>query len=396
MQEIIASGLKQSASGRIESIDILRGLVMILMAVDHTRDFISNAHFNPTDLALTTPGYFFTRWITHFCAPVFVFLAGTSAFLYGRRVSSKKELAKFLFIRGVWLVIIELTLVRFGWQFNFDYSYVWIQVIWVIGISMITLSGLIYFSIRTIAVFGAAMIFLHNLLDGINAEQFGPFKLLWILLHEEGFVTFGSSGFFWSVYPAIPWIGVMAAGYAFGTFYLKPVEERKKIFLQIGAAAAMLFIVLRAVNIYGDPVPWSQHDSFVYSFMSFLNCEKYPPSLSFLLMTLGPAIISLTFFEKIKTGWKKFVLVFGRTPLFFYIIHVPVIHLIAVLIAAVSGLNATFMFTNLFPEDWPAGFGYGLPGVYIVWIVVLILTYPLCKRFLELKAEKKYKWLAYF
>ena len=382
-------------SHRIRSIDLLRGLVMILMALDHTRDFFSIVHFDPLDLSHTTPEYFFTRWITHFCAPVFVFLSGTSAFLYGQRVDSKKELSKYLFTRGLLLVILELTLVRWGWQFNWNYSYSWVQVIWVLGISMIILAWLVHYSIKRIMIFGISMVILHNLLDGIRATDLGSLGWLWLFLHEEGTITLGSKGVLWVVYPLIPWIGVMAVGYGLGKVFKKQSHERKKILLQLGLIITMAFLVIRGINLYGDPQPWSLQKNFIFTLMSFLNCEKYPPSLSFLLMTLGPAMILLSLFENVH-GWKKkFLLPYGRTPLLFYLVHVPIIHLLSFLLALKMGLNTSFQFNNSDPSTWPAGFGLNLPGIYLVWIAVVLALYPLCSLYAAIKSRKKSKLLSY-
>lgn len=374
---------------------MLRGLVMILMALDHTRDFFSLAHINPVDLAQTTPGLFFTRWITHICAPIFVFLGGTSAFLYGQKAGSKKELSHYLITRGLLLIFLEFTLVRWSWQFNFNYSFLWIQIIWVLGVSMIVLAWLIYLPIKRILVFGIALILLHNTLDGIKADDLDSFSWLWLFLHGNGAITFGNNGVLQIVYPLIPWVGVMAVGYGFGQIFLKQSHERKKLLLQIGLVVSISFLFVRGINLYGDPHPWSLQKNLIFTIMSFLNCEKYPPSLSFLLMTIGPGIILLGVFESIR-GWRKKLLVpFGRTPLFFYLIHVPVIHLLSLLFALTAGVNASFLYNNSDPATWPRNFGFYLPGVYFVWIVVVLSLFPLSKWYAEFKSQKKYKWLSY-
>ncbi|MCX6169657.1 MAG: heparan-alpha-glucosaminide N-acetyltransferase domain-containing protein [Ignavibacteriales bacterium] len=390
-----SNSIKTTSAKRIESIDILRGIVMIIMALDHTRDFISVAHFNPVDLSLTTPAYFFTRWITHFCAPVFVFLAGTSAFLYGQRGKTKREVSRFLITRGLWLMFLELTIVRFGWQFNWEYTYSWVQVIWVLGVSMIVLAGLIHFSIKTITAFGLSMIIIHNLFDKITPDQLGIFGWSWQFLHYGGLIQFASKYEHFVSYPLIPWIGVMAVGYSFGTIILKAPEERNKILFRLGLSITITFLIVRGINIYGDPRPWTFQKNFLFTIMSFLNCEKYPPSLSYLLMTLGPAIISLVVLDRIKEGLKKIFLVFGRTPLLFYLVHVPVIHLAAVILALIQNRNIGFMFDNSDFSVWPNNYGLPLPGVYIIWLLVVVGMYPLCKWYADLKGRSKNKWLSY-
>ena len=260
---------------------------------------------------------------------------------------------------------------------------------------MIVLSVLIYLPNKWIALFGIGMILFHNTFDGIKADELGSFRWLWLFLHEEGIITFGENGIFWITYPLVPWIGVMAAGYVFGQLYLLPEKERNRYLLRIGSFLTILFFVIRGINIYGDPQQWSVQNNFLFSVLSFLNCEKYPPSLSFLLMTLGPSILLLAFLDKLKKGIKNFFLVFGRTPLFFYLIHVPVIHFFSVMLAVWMGYDTTFHFNNSDPATWPVGFGFNLPGIYAVWIFIVLLLYPLCKWFAKLKAEKKNKWLSY-
>src|SRR5829696_8085621 len=297
---------------RIDSIDLLRGIVMVIMMLDHTRDFIHNAalQFDPTDLSRTNIALFLTRWITHFCAPVFVFLAGTGAYLQLARGKSKAELSRFLITRGLWLIFLELTVVKLGVFFNPDIRFLgFLQLIWVIGVSMIVLAALIYLPKSVIAALGLLMIALHNLLDSIHVVGWrgpgsptpGLGEKLWILLHQAfyAFPLVGdNSPVIAVIYPLIPWVGVMAVGYAFGALYQLDAQRRRRLLLSIGGAATALFIILRAINVYGDPSPWSQQKNVVYTALSFLATSKYPPSLLFLLMTLGPAIAALALFEK--------------------------------------------------------------------------------------------------
>src|SRR5688572_11376707 len=302
---------------RIDSIDLLRGIVMVIMMLDHTRDFVHRdvlLGFDPTDLSKTNLILFFTRWITHFCAPIFVFLAGTSTYLQFVRGKSKGDLSRFLVTRGLWLIFLEFTVIRISVTFNFDYRFLgMLQVIWVIGVSMIVLAALIHLPLRLVGAFGIAMIVLHNLLDrfhvqgwqGPNSPVPGFGAKLFILLHQPfepvPVVGFPSPVIF-VIYPLIPWVGVMAAGYAFGAIYKWDAQRRGRWLVRLGILATVLFVVLRAINLYGDPSHWSRQGTFVFTILSFLNTTKYPPSLLFLLMTLGPAFLALAGFESNKAS----------------------------------------------------------------------------------------------
>ncbi len=379
------------AGERLQSIDILRGLVMVIMALDHFRDFFSSANFSPTDLSSTTVMYFLTRWITHFCAPVFVFLAGTSAYLALMKGKSRKELARFLVTRGLWLIVVEFVIVAFVWNFSF-LGPIYVQVIWVIGVSMIVLGGLIYLPLPAIAAFGLLMIALHHLLDGIQAQDFGSLALVWAVLHQPYQTGIGGIGFA-IIYPLIPWVGVMAIGYAFGVFYLRSATDRRKLFLTIGLAVIALFVIVRYLNIYGDPNPWQGQDNIAFTLLSFLNTTKYPASLLFLLMTLGPAILLLVAFESWSGRIADFLLVFGRVPLFFYIFHIFLGHV--AMIAA--GMLQGFEMTQMLGPFWaaPGEYGFGLPGVYLIWAGLVLLLYPLCKWYAGVKRRYKHPLLSY-
>lgn len=391
----LAASHRQPPARRLDSIDLLRGLVMVIMALDHVRDYFTIARFDPLDLAQTTPGLFMTRWITHFCAPTFVFLAGTGAYLSLTRGKSKKEISMFLLTRGLWLIFIELTWVRFGWLFNLDYSLMILQVIWATGWSMIALAALVHLQVRTIAIFGVGMIVLHNLLDPIVPEQLGIFGWPWMLLHEGGDIEWQSGSHIFAAYPLVPWIGVMAAGFAFGTIFNKDETQRRKTLLMLGLGITAGFIVLRATNFYGDPHPWSVQPTLLHTFFSFIDCVKYPPSLLYLMMTLGPAITSLVFFEKIKGKVAEFFIVFGRVPFFYYVLHIPLIHGLALVVALASGIDASFLYSNVPVWFYPEGFGYALPVVYAVWVAVILMLYPLCKWFAGVKRRRKDAWLSY-
>jgi uncharacterized membrane protein len=408
---------------RIDSIDLLRGIVMVIMMLDHTRDFVHrDAYlFDPTDLTKTNLALFFTRWITHFCAPVFVFLAGTGAYLQFTRGKSKKDLSRFLVTRGFWLIVLEFTLVRLGATFSFDYRFFgMMQVIWVIGVSMIVLAALIHLPLRVIGGFGVAMIALHNLLDRFRVQGWrGPgspvpsvWAKLFIILHQayEPFpvLWFFPSPVVFVLYPLIPWIGVMASGYAFGALYRINAERRRRLLLIMSSVATLMFIVVRAVDHYGDPSRWSKQSTLSFTIVSFLNTTKYPPSLLFLLMTLGPALLALTWFESHQpetvavephsfgSRIRSFFVTFGRVPLFFYLLQWPTAHLIAVIVHFAAGKPWRWMFGSLIGvEGPPPGVGFSLKVVYACWIVGVLLLYPLCKWFAGVKARRRDWWLSY-
>jgi len=368
------------------------------MALDHVRDYFFSGTFlyDPADMSQTNAPVFFTRWITHFCAPVFVFLAGTSAFLVGER-KTKRELSKFLLTRGLWLILLELFIIAFAWNFDTSYYFIRLQVIWVFGLAMILLAGFIYLPFMGILACGLAILFGHNLLDNIHATGNTTTDILWGIFHERKRFAIGnhlvSTG-----YPILPWLGIMLLGYCLGTFYKKGMEEqrRRKYLISTGAIAIALFILFRAVNGYGDSHPWAPQESFIMSVCSFLNVTKYPPSLDYTLMTLGPALILLTVFERPLNALGNMLLHFGRVPLFFYLLHLFLIHGLAVIAVVISGRPWTDMIfrTNQNEKDapWLAGFGYSLGTTYLVWLLVIVLLYPLCKWYDGYKSAHKEKW----
>ncbi len=385
---------------RLDSVDALRGLVMVLMALDHTRHYFSRDFaFEPTELDKTYAALFLTRWMTHFCAPVFIFLAGTGAFLSTTRGKTKSELSRFLLTRGLWLVLLELTWVRcLGWQFNFDYHFSMGIVIWAIGWSMVALAGLVFLPLRWIATLGLVMIGSHNLFDDLQPESFGKLGWLWKILHSGGVLVPADGYSFVAGYPLIPWMGVMAVGYGFGSWLLREPPERRKRLFQLGAALTALFILLRAINVYGDPDLWSRQHNALFTFFSFLNCHKYPPSLLYLLMTLGPAIILLALLDRGTPRWLRPVLVFGRVPLFYYLLHIPLIHGLAVVFAYSRHGRAEWLFANPSgngPPPMPADYGYSLAVVYLIWIGVVLALYPVCRWFAEVKRRHRSAWLSY-
>jgi uncharacterized membrane protein len=372
---------------------------MILMALDHTRDFFGNSAINPTDLSRATASLFFTRWITNICAPVFFLLVGTGAWLSLRR-KSKSALSRFLFTRGLWLIFLELVLLRgLAWQFNFDYRLTMLVILWALGWAMIVLSVLVYLPAWVVASFGIAMIATHNLTDTVAPAAFGAFAPLWTILHTPGFLVDTSRHAVFVAYPLIPWVGVTAAGYGLGQIFGWSAEKRKRFLLRLGIGLTTAFVVLRAVNLYGDPVRWSTQKSAAFIFLSFLNTTKYPPSLLFLLMTLGPAILLLRIFDGGTPRLLQPALVFGRVPLFYFALHAALIHLLAVAACFARYGHAYWMFESpdvgKYPITPPPGWGFHLPAVYLIWIFVVVALYPLCVWFSGLKQRRRDAWLSY-
>ena len=382
---------------RIESIDLLKGLVMVIMALDHVRDYFhASAYiFDPTDPTQTTLPIFFTRWITHFCAPGFSFLAGVSAFMAGRR-KKVSELSAFLLKRGIWLVFIELTLVNFAWYFDVQFRTFGLLVIWSLGISMIVLAALIHLPQRFILLFSCLLIFCHNLLDKIHYDG----SILWAIIHEFSVFRLSESVRLLVGYPIVPWIAVMALGYYFGSFYDRSYDsiKRKKLFNIIGLTAIVVFILLRWTNLYGNPSGWKHYDTLAKELISFLNPNKYPPSLLYLLMTLGVTFLFLANSENLKGRLVNFFRTFGRVPFFYYILHLYLIHFVAMIFAQLSGFGWEKMILPFWITEMPGmkGYGFSLWVVYIVWIGVIALLYPLCKKFDTYKQNHKEKsWLSY-
>lgn len=398
---------------RISSVDLLRGLVMVIMLLDHTREFVhADAFvFSPTDLSKTNVALFFTRWITHLCAPTFVFLAGTSIYLQRLRGKSQSELARFLVTRGLWLIVLEFTVVRLAVFFNLDYSFFGVaEVIWVFGVSMIVMAAIIYLPVWAAGAIGVAMIALHNLFDGVTVSPatsmagtppLDAWQTIWLFLHQPGFVPLldGASKLF-VAYPLMPWVGVMAAGYALGAVYARESQRRRKTLYILGGAAIVLFVVIRAVNVYGDPSPWSVQTSPVFTVLSFLNTTKYPASFLFLLMTLGPALLILAATDRVngENLIARILIVYGRVPLFYFILQMFVAHAFGVVLGVLAGWDVGFLFTNFpFAADVkaPQGFGFPLWIVYVAWIAGVVLLYPVCVWYGDLKRQRKHWVFSY-
>jgi uncharacterized membrane protein len=422
---------EQAPTARIASIDIVRGVVMLLMAIDHVRVYSAVPAGGPT------PGIFFTRWVTHFVAPAFCFLAGTAAWLHGRKLGDRKALSWFLLTRGAWLILLELTVLRLAWTFNFDFKhYMLAGVIWMLGWCMVLLAGLIWLPVPVIATLGVTIIAAHNILD-FYARQIGPALQSSNMGWPAQFLYFGGTVEVGGVplailYSIVPWIGVMATGYAYGALMELPVGRRRKLNLSLGLACIVLFVGLRALDVYGDPRPWnpkprppqatrqlaapqagatsanaampaqaappSRQPARPPAYIRFLNTTKYPASLLFLLMTLGPMFVALSISENWKGKIAGVLEVYGRVPMWYYLLHIPLIHVLAILVSLVRSPGATWwLFGNhpLWPPDPPGGYMWNLGLLYAVWLVAVVILYFPCRWFAELKARKKSRWLSY-
>jgi len=378
---------------------------MVIMALDHTRDFFTFVRFSPEDMAHTNLALFFTRFITHYCAPTFCFLAGAGAYLSTRRGKSISQVSYFFFTRGLWLVIVELTIVDFAWGFA-----PWVQggVIWGLGWSMVAMALIVRLPVRWIAALGVVMIATHNLLDGINPASFGKFYWAWILLHSPGRIALTENFAFSARYVLIPWVGVMSAGFAFGALLSRP--DRRKWILTLGFSLTAAFLLLRAVNLYGNGTaglpfgypraagPWSVHPTLSMTVISFFNTLKYPPSLDYLLMTLGPALVLLGLLDGVKAerGFTRVLLVFGRVPMFYYVLHLYTIHLLAIVVSLT--FHQPVLHGSVIADfaQKPPGYGHGLPFVYAMWILAVAILYLPCRWFMEFRSRHRdWAWLSY-
>jgi uncharacterized membrane protein len=404
----VASTRKIPALGRIDSIDVVRGLVMVVMALDHTRDFFTHLHFEPENLARTWYALFFTRWITHFCAPLFFFLAGTGAFFYGRR-RTPAELSRFLWTRGLWLILLEFTVVGTAWTFQFPFGF--FGVIWALGASMVLMAAAVRLPVRWLGPMSVLIIATHDLFDGIRPERFGSMAWLWTLLHVRGFALLPFHIPQFVLFQIIPWVAVMGAGYAFGSVYLLEPDRRRKLIARLGLVLMLAFVLLRVTNLYGDPPvgqggvsqgDWHIQPTVEKTVILFLDVEKYPPSLQFLLMTLGPSLLLLAWLDQrtsqqpTTSGLAAVLVVFGRVPMFYYVLHLYLIHGLAVLMALVLHQPVTWLLHGgFFLNDIPSGYGHNLPFIYLIWITAVIILYFPCRWFMEIKQRRKDWWLSY-
>jgi len=390
-------------SKRIESIDILRGIIMIIMCLDHTRDYYHDlaAAGNPMNIDSTSPALFFTRYITHFCAPIFVLLSGTSIYLQSLR-KTKSELSIFLLKRGIWLLFLEIVLNNFLWQFDVFFDIIVFQVIWAIGASMIIMAAIIHLNKYAILTLGLTIVFGHNLLDSITVNSNNSITFIWQLVHQTGSTNFGEQGLLFIGYPMLPWLGIMVIGYALGELYNKKVDkkQRVKVLLWTGVGSLLLFCLLRTFNLYGDPeFIFELQDSFFKNVVSFLRVSKYPPSLHYSLITLGIAFLSLIVLEKMKPKVSHFFLVFGKVPLFFYFVHIAVIHLSSMFLKPFFG---DVMYSSVGNNENSLNgkeiyLGVDLIYVYIAWVIIIGVLYIPCLKYMNYKGmNKDKKWLSYF
>jgi uncharacterized membrane protein len=382
--------LKSPATHRISSIDFVRGIIMVIMALDHVRDYFhADAFvFDPTDMTRTNPALFFTRWITHFCAPTFVFLSGISIYLNLQR-KFKKELSVFLATRGIWLIFLDLVIIRFGFFFNFFYDMTILNVLWVFGAAMLMMAALIWLSQWLLLVLSVVIIigqhFLPLSIPGLTTRAILPLSSTMTII---------------IAYPLLQWLAIMMLGYFIGKMYdghiPKIVRQRRLII--VGIAALTLFVIIRLINVYGDPAPWSSQKNIMFTIMSFLNTSKYPPSFLFFLMTLGPIFILLAITENIRINALKFFYIFGRVPLFYFILHFYLAHTLAlVFYLAKTGKSFAELdmhFNKSFGGITPEG-GHSLAWVFVAWIAVVLICYPVCKWFSDYKATHKKWWLSY-
>ena len=387
-----------SLQNRINSIDLLRGIVMIIMALDHTRDYFHAQAFldDPLNLQTTTPALFATRWITHLCAPAFVFLSGTSAYLQSLR-KTKKQLSLFLFTRGLWLILVEVVIMTLGITFDVHYHLIILQTIWSIGISMVVLSIVIWLPFPVIFALGLIIVTGHNSLDFYEAATDKNYSILYSLLHFQGGHPIGDRMLL-VFYPFLPWAGTMILGYCFGKYYLSDIMNRNKRSILLGTGLIIFFVVVRLTNLYGDPLEWKEQQSLLYTFFSFINTQKYPPSLLYLCITIGLCLIILGLVGNVKNKFADAITVFGRVPLFYYIIHFYLLHLLSSILFFMNGHS--FEEGAKGAKGVPLKFlipgeGFGLPGVYLVWLAVVLALYPLCKWFADYKRAHTSWWLSY-
>jgi uncharacterized membrane protein len=383
---------------RVQALDILRGLVIALMALDHVRDYFhaSGYAYDPLDPARTTALIYVTRWVTHFCAPTFVFLAGVSAWLQGAKGKDRAQLSRFLVTRGVWLAVLEVTVVAFGWSFSIPLL-PHLQVIWAIGCSMIVLGALVWLPSAAVLAVGIAIVAGHNLLDATHAPQMGSFATLWQLLFENGMVTWNGRPVLAIYYAIVPWLGVMALGYGLGPVFLSP--RRDRVLVSLGAALMAAFVVLRFLNGYGDPLPWSAQPTPGQTAMSFFNVQKYPPSLSYVCATLGPMLLLVPLFDRARGPLVQVFRTYGAVPLMAYVAHLYVMHALAIAAHAAAGQSTAGLFNTianfmLHPEVF-GNTGFSLPVVYAAWLTVLALIYPLCRWWAGVKQRRRDWWISY-
>jgi uncharacterized membrane protein len=380
------------ATSRLLSVDTLRGVAMIFMALDHVRDYVTGLRIQPENLAHGSVALFATRWVTHFCAPLFSLLAGVGIGLAMERGKSAAAMSRFLLVRAAWLLVLDLVITPIAWQFGFRLVPAFALVLWALGLSMIVMAVLVHLPRSVVAAGSLLMIATHNLLDGIRPESWGALAPLWNVLHVPGFAVPGA---LFIGYPLIPWVAVMALGWVLAGAYRWDVARRRRVLVGAGVIATGLFVVVRGLNNYGDPFPWTEQPTTSLTVASFLNTRKYPPSLDFLLMTLGPSLIALAWLERAGGRLVEWISVYGRVPLFFYVVHIAVAHAVGIAIAFAQGGELRRLPIVADPASIPNWYGVSLPGVYVAWAVVVLAVYPACRWFARVKAERRDWWLSY-
>lgn len=406
------AALRRAAGSRIAEIDVLRGLVIVLMALDHVRDyfFANGMSVNPLNPDQTTPWLYATRWVTHLCAPTFVLLTGVSAYLQSTRGKTARELSFFLLTRGLWLVVLELTVISFAWSFSFPYL-IYLQVIWAIGWSMIALAALVWLPRMAVLAIGIAVVAGHNLLDPIAPADFNSFGMLWTLLHDGGPIFAGGTPVAFARYPVLPWMGVIALGYGMGALFAAAPPKRDRALLVLGLVMLVAFFVLRWFGLYGNSTAglavgpfgagasWRDQDSIGGAIMVFLDVQKYPPSLQFLLATLGAVFALWPLLGRLRGPVASALNTFGAVPFFFYVLHLYLVHLLVIAANAALGRDVSSFFNYLaygfFAPERLAQPGFTLPWVYVAWITVLVLMYPLSRWWQGVKARRRDWWLSY-
>jgi uncharacterized membrane protein len=384
---------------RIESVDMLRGLLMILMALDHTREYFSRYLINPVDPLHSWPALFATRWVTHLCAPGFVALAGTSVYLQRQRGKSSRQLADQLVTRGLWLIYLEFTVISFAWSFT---RAPFLQIIWAIGVSMVGLSALMRLPTAAIGAIGATIVLFHNLLDPISASRFGAFANVWKLIDQPGFLFYHDKAFALAPYPALPWFGIICLGYAFGALVATPAARRSRITLRLASYLFTAFVLLRFVHGYGDPFPFVHLATPQQTAMSFFDLQKYPPSLQFVLATFSVLLLLFYLFDAIATRnllpyVRTFFQTYGRVPFFFYVLHIYLIHATALVWTAINHGDWRYWTTDdlIWKHLGLIHWGFALPGVYAIWLAFVLVLYFPCDWFGRLKARRQDWWLSY-
>jgi uncharacterized membrane protein len=387
------SRVPSRADVRLPGIDRLRGLVILLMALDHVRDFFNAdaLHFDPTDLGRTYPALFLTRFVTHYCAPTFVFLAGVSAFLHGTKLDDRRALSRFLITRGAWLILLDIVVVSPVW--GLELGTIDLVTLWAIGFSMIVLAGLVFLPPRAVLLVGVLILLGHNLLDPVHASAFGNLAPLWTMLHEPGALPFGLHA--WVSYPVLPWIGIMAVGYGLGHIFLEPATKRERQLTVLGLAAIALFLLLRGTNLYGDSHPWGVQANDIMTALSMLNVTKYPPSLHYGLVTLGPIFLLLPAMERLGGFAGEVLATYGRVPLFIYLLHLYVAHAAAVILWLVEGFDFHQLRDFGVQAAPPEGLGLSLAGTYAAWILIIAALFPACRWYAGVKQRRRDWWLSY-